>query len=127
MNGGGADKQAETPRRPERDDAGSVSESGTERQAVPAPDGSAGDEAPTLLEEVLRRENLRRAYQRVRSNGGAPGVDGMTVQELPAYVQREWPRIREQLLSGTYQPQPVRKVEIPKPSGGIRTLGSRRS
>ena len=123
MNGGGADKQAEMPRRPERDDAGSVSESGTERQAVSAPSGPAGDEAPRLLEEVLRRENLRRAYQRVRSNGGAPGVDGMTVQELPAYIQREWPRIREQLLSGTYQPQPVRKVEIPKPSGGIRMLG----
>ena len=75
------------------------------------------------LEEVLRRENLRRAYQRVRSNRGAPGVDGLTVQELSAYLHREWPRIREELLSGTYQPQPVRKVAIPKPGGGTRTLG----
>jgi group II intron reverse transcriptase/maturase len=76
-----------------------------------------------LLEEVLRRENLQGAYQRVRSNNGAAGVDGMTVKELPAYLRQEWPRIREALLNGTYQPQLVRKVEIPKPNGGVRTLG----
>lgn len=123
MDRGGTDKQAETPRRAGYDGAGSAGEPGTECQAVPAPDGEAGDEAPTLLEEALRRENLRQAYQRVRSNGGAPGVDGMTVKALPAHIQQEWPRIREALLSGTYQPQPVRKVAIPKPSGGVRLLG----
>lgn len=119
----GTDKQAETPKRTGGDGAGSAGEPGAECQAVPAPSGPAGDEAPMLLEEVLRRENLQRAYQRVRSNNGAAGVDGMAVQELPAYLQQEWPRIREALLNGTYQPQPVRKVEIPKPNGGIRTLG----
>ena len=123
MNDGGTDNSAEMPKRSRRDGDGIAGDPAAACQAVPAPSGLAGDEAPTLLEEVLRRENLRRAYQRVRSNGGAPGVDGMTAQELPAYIQREWPRIQEQLLSGTYQPQPVRKVEIPKPSGGIRTLG----
>jgi len=123
MNSGGTDNSAEMPKRSRRDGDGIAGDPAAACQAVPAPDGSAGDEAPTLLEEVLRRENLRRAYQRVRSNGGAPGVDGMSVQALPAYLQQEWPRIREQLLSGAYQPQPVRKVEIPKPGGGIRTLG----
>ncbi len=123
MRRGGTDNSAEMPKRPGSDGAGSAGDSGAACQAVPAPDGSAGDEAPMLLEEVLRRENLRRAYQRVRSNGGAAGVDGMTVRELPAYIQQEWPRIREELLSGTYQPQPVRQVDIPKPSGGTRTLG----
>ena len=123
MNRGGTDNSVERPKRSRSDGDGIAGDPGTACQAVPAPDGSAGDEAPPLLEEVLRRENLRRAYQRVRSNGGAAGVDGMTVRELPAFVQQEWPRIREGLLSGRYQPQPVRKVEIPKPGGGIRTLG----
>ena len=123
MNDGGTDNSAEMPKRSRRDGDGIAGDPAAACQAVPALSGLAGDEAPTLLEEVLRRENLRQAYHRVRSNGGAPGVDGMTVQALPAYLQQEWPRIREQLLSGTYQPQPVRKVEIPKPSGGTRTLG----
>jgi len=123
MNRGGTDNSVERPKRSWGDGDGIAGDLGTACQAVPAPDGPAGDEAPPLLEEVLRRENLRRAYQRVRSNAGAAGVDGMAVRDLPAYVQQEWPRIREELLSGTYQPQPVRKVEIPKPSGGTRTLG----
>ena len=76
-----------------------------------------------LMEEVCQRENLKKALKRVRQNKGSPGVDGMTVKELPDYLMEHWPMIRDQLLSGTYQPQPVKRVEIPKPGGGVRKLG----
>ena len=76
-----------------------------------------------MMEEVLRRENLKAAYERVVRNGGAGGVDGRSVDDLKEQLQEDWPRIREQLLSGTYKPSLVRKVEIPKPGGGVRTLG----
>jgi RNA-directed DNA polymerase len=77
-----------------------------------------------LFDEILQRENLFAALRRVKQNKGAPGVDGMTVEQLGAHLMEHWPRIREELLSGTYQPQPVRKVDIPKPDGkGTRTLG----
>ena len=77
-----------------------------------------------LLEEVLRRENLVKAYHKVRANKGAPGVDGMTVDDLKAYLKDHWPRIKEQIVAGTYIPQPVRRVDIPKPGGkGTRSLG----
>jgi RNA-directed DNA polymerase len=75
------------------------------------------------MEEVLRRENLKAAYKRVVRNGGAGGVDDMSVDDLEEQIRTDWPRIREQLLSGTYVPSPVRKVEIPKPGGGVRVLG----
>jgi RNA-directed DNA polymerase len=76
-----------------------------------------------VMEEMVSRENLRRALQRVKANQGSPGIDGMTVGELPQYLKHQWPSIREQLLSGTYTPQPVQRVEIPKPDGGVRKLG----
>src|ERR1700726_4226992 len=76
-----------------------------------------------LMEEVCERENLKEALRRVKSNKGSPGIDGMTVNELPAYLVEYWPAIREQLLSGTYKPKPVKRVEIPKPDGGVRKLG----
>jgi RNA-directed DNA polymerase len=76
-----------------------------------------------LMEEICQRENLRRALQRVRRNKGVPGIDGMTVKKLSGYLKKHWPEIREQLLVGTYSPQPVKRVEIPKPNGGIRKLG----
>jgi group II intron reverse transcriptase/maturase len=75
------------------------------------------------MEEVVSRENLLLAYRRVKRNKGAPGVDGTTVDDLMPYCREHWSGIREQLLSGTYRPQPVRQVEIPKPGGGVRTLG----
>ena len=76
------------------------------------------------MEEVLRHENLMAAYERVVSNGGAGGVDGRTVDDLKHQIREDWPRIREQLSSGSYEPSPVRKVEIPKPGGGgVRMLG----
>ncbi|MDI9700301.1 group II intron reverse transcriptase/maturase [Burkholderia cenocepacia] len=76
-----------------------------------------------LMEEVCERENLKQALKRVKANKGAPGVDGMTVQELPVHLREYWPSIRTTLLNGTYRPQPVRRVEIPKPDGGVRKLG----
>jgi len=76
-----------------------------------------------LMEEVCQRKNLEEALKRVMANKGSPGVDGMTVRKLPDYLREHWPTIRQQLLSGTYQPQPVKRVEIPKPDGGVRKLG----
>jgi len=77
-----------------------------------------------LMEEVCGRENCLQALKRVKANKGSPGADRMTVRQLPGYLKQHWPAIREQLLSGTYQPQPVRRVEIDKPDGGgTRKLG----
>jgi len=75
------------------------------------------------MEAVLERENLKEALARVKRNKGAAGVDGMTVGDLPTYLKEHWLTIRAQLLDGTYKPQPVRRVEIPKASGGLRPLG----
>jgi len=79
--------------------------------------------AEQLMEEVCERENCKQALARVKANKGSPGVDGMTVHELPEHLKRHWPAICEQLLNGTYKPQPVKRVEIPKPDGGVRKLG----
>lgn len=76
-----------------------------------------------LMEEVCERGNCKQALARVKANKGSPGVDGMTVHDLPEYLIQHWPAIREQLLDGTYRPQPVKRVEIPKPDGGVRKLG----
>jgi RNA-directed DNA polymerase len=76
-----------------------------------------------MMEEVCQAENLWAALRRVQANKGSPGVDGMSVQALPGYLKEHWTAIREQLLEGTYRPQPVKRVEIPKPDGGVRKLG----
>ena len=76
-----------------------------------------------LMEEICERENLKGALKRVRANKGGPGIDGMTVGQLPGYLKEHWPEIWEQLLKGTYKPQPVKRVEILKPDGGVRKLG----
>src|ERR1700674_2752645 len=76
------------------------------------------------MEEVCERENLKAALRQVKANKGSPGVDGMTVGGITDYLKQHWPAIREQLLNGTYEPKPVRRVEIPKPDGGgVRKLG----
>ena len=75
------------------------------------------------MEEVCERENLKEALRRVKANKGSAGIDRMTVDGIADYLKKHWPAIREQLLSGTYQPKPVRRVEIPKPDGGVRKLG----
>lgn len=76
-----------------------------------------------VIEEMVHPENLRRAHSRVKRNGGVPGVDGMTVDDLGALLHGHWHEVREQLLSGCYRPQPVLRREIPKPGGGLRKLG----
>jgi RNA-directed DNA polymerase len=75
------------------------------------------------MEDVVERENLKAALAQVKRNKGAAGIDGMSVDDLPAYLKEHWPTIRAQLLDGAYKPQPVRRVEIPKASGGVRLLG----
>jgi RNA-directed DNA polymerase len=77
----------------------------------------------SLIEEVVERENLKAALKQVKSNGGSPGIDGMTVERLPGYLAKRWPAICAQLLDGTYEPKPVKRTEIPKPGGGVRKLG----
>src|SRR5215831_2593716 len=90
--------------------------------ATNGPESPAGTNR--LMEEVCERENLKEALGQVKANKGSPGVDGMTVAGLPDYLKQHWPVIREQLLSGTYKPKPVRRVQIPKPDGGgVRKLG----
>jgi RNA-directed DNA polymerase len=76
-----------------------------------------------MMERIVARDNLKKALAQVRRNKGAPGVDGMTVDNLAAHLRDHWPAIRVQLLNGTYKPQPVRRVDIPKASGGTRGLG----
>ena len=99
-----------------------VSAEGTESLAA-----KRGTESPAideqLMEEVCGRENCQQALARVKANKGSPGVDGVTVHELPEYLKQHWPAIRAHLLQGTYVPQPVKRVEIPKPDGGVRKLG----
>src|SRR5450759_2210899 len=95
---------------------------GTESSGV-----ASGSESPArtnrLMEKVCERENLKEALRQVKSNKGSAGVDGITVGQLTDYLKQHWPAIREQLLNGNYEPKPVRRVEIPKPDGGVRKLG----
>ena len=98
--------------------AGSGAANVTGRKATHWPEAATG-----LMEKIVSRGNMMAAYSRVVSNKGAPGVDDMPVSALKGYLQKEWPRIKEELLAGEYTPQPVRKVAIPKPGGGTRMLG----
>ena len=99
-----------------------------EREGTDASGARNGTENPAstnrLMEAVCERENLKAALRRVKANKGSPGVDGMTVGGIKDYLKQHWPAIRDQLLNGTYEPMPVRRVEIPKPDGGgVRKLG----
>jgi retron-type reverse transcriptase len=95
-----------------RSEEASTAASGTERSG-----------ASDVMERVVSRPNLQAALKRVRKNKGSPGIDGMTVDELPDFLRENWARLREQLLTGSYQPQPVRRQLIPKGGGGMRELG----
>ena len=119
-----AGKKAEMPERPREASGGTAHGPRLARQARPVRREQTGEGSLLLMEEVVRRENIAAAHARVVRNGGAPGIDGMTVEDLLPYCREHWARIREELLSGRYKPQPVRRVEIPKPDGkGTRTLG----
>ena len=99
----------------------------TGREETESPSAASGNERPArtdrLMEEICERENLKEALRQVKANKGSAGIDRMTVDQLADYLKQHWPAIREQLLSGTYEPKPVRRVEIPKPDGGVRKLG----
>jgi RNA-directed DNA polymerase len=92
-------------------------------EASPVGSGNGRLGSSDLMERVCERRNLQAALKRVRQNAGSPGIDGMTVEGLSGYLRVHWPRLREELLDGRYQPQPVRRVAIPKPGGGERELG----
>jgi len=116
--------RAEMPGPPRMVGDGIAESMGLVRRTCAEPAGTIADEASRLMEQVVCRENMFAAYRRVVRNKGAAGVDGMTVHELWGFCQTHWEDVRAQLLGGTYRPQPVRKVEIPKPGGtGMRTLG----
>ena len=91
------------------------------RMAKPEPESPAA--AERLMEEVCDRRNLEIAWQRVRRNKGGPGMDGMTIDDAQGYLRQHWPIVRSQLIEGTYRPQPVKRVNLPKPDGGVRKLG----
>src|SRR5271157_1212878 len=97
------------------------------REETESSRATSGTENPAstnrMMEAVCERENLKAALRQVKANKGSPGVDGMTVVGIKDYLKQHWPAIREQLLGGTYEPKPVRRVEIPKPDGGVRKLG----
>jgi RNA-directed DNA polymerase len=105
-------------------DGRNLSRAGEGAETRTATGGETKPEAAQgLMEAALERSNMMRAYQRVVENKGAPGVDGRTVLELKPWLQAHWAKIKQALLAGEYMPRAVRKVEIPKPQGGVRILG----
>ena len=98
-----------------------LSEPGSDEVCRPRHD--RGNTGSGLLLAALARENLQRAWKRVRANKGAAGADGLDIEQTAERLRTTWPGIREQLLQGTYRPMPVRRVSIPKPDGGERELG----
>ncbi len=119
-----ADQKAEKPEHARRVGGGTAESRGCVHQADTVCEDHVGDQSSLTMEEVVCRENMLAAYQRVVSNKGAAGVDGMTVDELMPMLHERWQAIRDGLLNNTYRPSPVLKVEIPKPGGaGMRMLG----
>jgi RNA-directed DNA polymerase len=105
-----------------RSEAAKASREGTESSTAEC-DTERPARHEQLMEEVCERRNCWQAYKRVQGNQGSPGIDGRTVGDLSGDRKQHWPSIREQLWRGSYKPQPVRRVEIPKPDGGVRKLG----
>jgi RNA-directed DNA polymerase len=108
---------------PTGEERGSSAEVGGAEPVVATCDPERPVGMNSLMEAVCERENLKKALRRVQANHGSPGTDGMTVDQLPDYLRAHWPTQRGELLRGTYTPSPVRRVEIPKPNGGVRKLG----
>ena len=106
--------------------AGTGRNPGEDRKSVsrhPLTRGTSVPEQMQLMERVVERSNMQAALKRVRQNKGAPGIDGMSVDQLGAFLRRHWPKIKERLCEGRYEPKPVRRVQIPKSNGGMRPLG----
>ena len=106
-----------------RGGSGEAARAGRRVEASTAGRGNERSGTGGLMELVCERQNLMAALKRVKDNKGSPGIDGMTVGELPAFLKLHWLRLREELLAGAYRPQSVRRVAIPKPGGGERELG----
>jgi RNA-directed DNA polymerase len=123
MTNGAAESRAEMPGATPAGSGRKPREEGVSAASVTGRMDHSGREAERLMEEIVSRGNMMSAYSRVMANKGAAGVDGMPVSSLLEYLHREWEHIKEELLAGRYVPQPVRKVEIPKPGGGLRMLG----
>jgi len=118
-----ADKRAEMLKRKETGNDRIMRERPLGHQTFPAGAELFEEDTRELMEKIFSKSNMQEAYRRVVKNGGASGIDGITVDELKAHCQEHWPSIRESLMSGKYQPQGVKQVEIPKPNGGTRMLG----
>lgn len=124
MNGKDAEISVERPESCSRDSGRNLRRvERCERQTDTARREDSIQETASLMEAVLERENMKAAYNRVIRNKGAPGVDQMTTEDLKAYLKKYWLQIKDELLTGRYEPNPVRQVEIPKPDGGVRKLG----
>jgi RNA-directed DNA polymerase len=121
------DKQQNLQKRLDFSDALTGEAREADRKETESSSAASGTEHPAgtnrLMEEICEPENLKEALRQVKANKGSAGIDRMTVVQLPDYLRQHWPAIRQQLLSGTYEPKPVRRVEIPKPDGGVRKLG----
>ena len=100
-----------------------VKPEGLDQRVEQSPTRDEGKTNAELWDRIWEHQNLLTALERVERNGGAPGIDGMTVAELRPYLKEQWLEVRETLDQETYQPRPVRRVEIPKPEGGKRLLG----
>src|SRR5882672_554235 len=120
-----SDKRQNTPNERDSGSAGRGEAQDTRQREIELHLAFNEDESPAdtdrIMEEICEWENLKKAMRRVKANKGSAGIDGVTVDELPDY--RDLLVIRDQLLSGAYKPQPVKRVEIPKPDGGVRKLG----
>ena len=120
-----SDKRQNTPNERDSGSAGRGEAQDTRQREIESQLAFNEDESPAdtdrIMEEICEWENLKKAMRRVKANKGSAGIDGVTVDELPDY--RDLLVIRDQLLSGAYKPQPVKRVEIPKPDGGVRKLG----
>ena len=124
MNGKGAEISAEKPESYSRDSERNLRRvECCEHQTITAKREDSIQDQTSLMEAVLERENMLAAYGRVVGNKGAAGVDGMTTDDLKAYLTAHWSQIKDELLSGRYEPSPVKQVETPKPDGGVRKLG----
>jgi RNA-directed DNA polymerase len=124
MNEPAADEKGEIPEGTRRSSGGTAVTPLVHAANVATLRAESGDSGSTLIEKILQHDNLIAAYRRVKQNGGAPGVDGMTVEELGKFPREYYAAIWERIRNGTYQPQPVLRVEIPKPDGkGVRMLG----
>lgn len=106
-------RRGEAPRRDRSGEAGTAAHG----------NGGSGNGDARLMERIVERDNVVKALKRVEQNKGSPGIDGMTVEDLRPYLRANWTQLREQLLAGSHQPRPVRKHDIPKSDGGVRTLG----